>query len=50
MLAIPNVASDTSNIYRNAEYLQDLMKKRGLNPRLLNAADPKVPPVVYGDS
>jgi len=48
MLAIPNVASDTPNIYHNAEYVLDVMKKRGLNPRLLKAADPKAPPVVYG--
>ncbi len=50
MLAIPNVASDTPNIHRNAEYVLDLMKKRGLNPRLLSAADPMAPPVVYGES
>jgi len=50
MLAIPNVASDTPNIHRNADYLVGLMKKRGLNPRLLTAADPKDPPVVYGEA
>ena len=50
MLAMPNVASDTANIDRNAEYLVALMERRGLKPRLLKAADPKVPPVVYGES
>lgn len=50
MLSIPNVASDTANINRNADYLVQVMKRQGLNPRLLKAADPKVPPVVYGES
>src|SRR5205807_1181261 len=50
MLSIPNVASDTPNIRRNANYLLDLMKRRGLGPRLLATADPKVPPAVYGES
>ena len=49
LLKIPNVASDTINIRRNAEYLVAEMQKRGLNPRLLEAADKKVPPVVYGE-
>ncbi len=50
MLSIPNVASDTVNINRNADYLVELMRRQGLDPRLLRAADPKVPPVVYGES
>lgn len=49
LLAIPNVASDTPNIRRNADYLVAEMQKRGLKPRLLEAADTKVPPVVYGE-
>lgn len=49
MLAIPNVASDTPNIYRNAEYILGLMKQQGLNPRLLTAGDKSVPPVVFGE-
>ena len=49
MLAIPNVASDTPNILRNADYLIGLMKKSGLNPRLLELADKSVPPAVYGE-
>lgn len=48
-LAIPNVASDTSNIGRNAEFLLGKMTKSGLNPRLLSPADKSVPPVVYGE-
>ncbi|HEX6278808.1 MAG TPA: M20/M25/M40 family metallo-hydrolase [Pyrinomonadaceae bacterium] len=49
LLSIPNVASDTPNIRRNADYLVAEMQKRGLRPRLLEAADTKVPPVVYGE-
>lgn len=49
LLSIPNVASDTPNIRRNADFLVERMRKAGLNPRLLEAADRKVPPVVYGE-
>lgn len=48
-LSIPNVASDTANIRKNADHLIAEMQKRGLKPRLLEAADKKVPPVVYGE-
>ena len=49
LLSIPNVASDTANIRKNADYLVAEMQKRELKPRLLGAADAKVPPVVYGE-
>lgn len=49
LLSIPNVASDTVNIRKNADYLVAEMQKRGLKPRLLEAADKKVPPIVYGE-
>lgn len=49
LLSIPNVASDTPNIRKNANHLVAEMQKRGLKPRLLEAADGKVPPVVYGE-
>ncbi len=49
LLSIPNVASDTNNIRRNADFLVERMRKAGLNPRLLEAADKKVPPVVFGE-
>ncbi len=49
LLSIPNLASDTTNIRRNADFLVERMRKSGLNPRLLDAADKKVPPVVYGE-
>jgi hypothetical protein len=49
LLSIPNVASDTPNIRRNADHLVAEMQKRGLRPRLLEAGDKAVPPVVYGE-
>ncbi len=49
LLKLPNVASDTPNIRKNADHLVAEMQKRGLKPRLLEASDKKVPPVVYGE-
>jgi acetylornithine deacetylase/succinyl-diaminopimelate desuccinylase-like protein len=49
LLAIPNVAADTPNIRKNAELIVDMMKERGLNPRLLEGQTPNVPPLVYGE-
>lgn len=49
LLKLPNVASDTESIRLNARYIAAEMDKRGLKPRLLQAADKKVPPVVYGE-
>lgn len=48
-LAIPNVASDSGNIRLNADRLLGMMSQRGLKPRLLEASDKNVPPVVYGE-
>jgi len=47
LLAIPNVASDSANIRRNAETLLGMLKERSVNARLLSIPD--VPPVVYGE-
>ncbi|HJX91325.1 MAG TPA: M20/M25/M40 family metallo-hydrolase [Pyrinomonadaceae bacterium] len=49
LLAIPNIASDNPNIRKNAEAIVEMMKRRGLSPRLLEARTPNVPPVVYGE-
>src|SRR5215218_3195675 len=49
LLAIPNVASDTQNIRRNAELIVEMMKQRGLNPRLLEGSTANTPPAVYGE-
>jgi acetylornithine deacetylase/succinyl-diaminopimelate desuccinylase-like protein len=49
-LAIPNLAADTSNMQRNAAYIQQMMAKRGIqNIQLLFPTTPKIPPAVYGE-
>jgi len=47
LLAIPNLASDSPNIRKNAVAVQHLLEKRGVKTRLLEA--PGAPPVVYGE-
>src|SRR5215471_7162574 len=49
LLAIPNVASDRENIRRNAEFILEMMQRRGLNPQLLEAKSKETPPAVYGE-
>ncbi len=49
LLEIPNVASDLPNIRRNAEFISEMMQRRGLNPRLLETASKSTPPAVYGE-
>jgi acetylornithine deacetylase/succinyl-diaminopimelate desuccinylase-like protein len=49
LLAIPNVASDTENIKRNADFITAMMKRRGLEPKLLETSDPNAPPAVYAE-
>ena len=49
LLEIPNVASDLPNIRRNAEFIRELMQRRGLSPRLLETASKSAPPAVYGE-
>src|SRR2546423_8954002 len=46
-LAIPNVASDTANIEKNASALLEMLKKRGLQGRLLRIPD--APPAVFAE-
>ena len=48
LLSIPNVASDSVNIRKNADLILDMMKRRGLEPRLLEASRDS-PPAVYGE-
>jgi len=45
-LSIPNVAADPANLRKNADLLVEMLKKRGVDSRLLTA--PSAPPVVYG--
>ena len=49
LLSIPNVTSDTQNIRKNAALIVEMMKQRGLNPRLLEGSTPDTPPAVYGE-
>ena len=49
LLALPNVASNVQNIRTNAALIMDMMKQRGLSPRLLEGSTPEVPPSVYGE-
>jgi acetylornithine deacetylase/succinyl-diaminopimelate desuccinylase-like protein len=49
LLSIPNVASDIPNIRKNAEFIAEMMRKRGLEPRLLEATTPNTPPAVYSE-
>ncbi len=49
LLAIPNVASDKENSRRNAQFILEMMQRRGLNPQLLDAKSKDTPPAVYGE-
>ena len=49
-LSIPNIASDTSAIRKNAAFIMEMMDKRGIQKvQLLQAVTTGVPPVVYGE-
>ncbi|HEX2210292.1 MAG TPA: M20/M25/M40 family metallo-hydrolase [Longimicrobium sp.] len=47
LLAIPNVARNEADIRRNAAHIVEMMRRRGLNPRLLESEGS--PPAVYGE-
>lgn len=49
LLSLPNVAADTENIRKNAAFIMDMMKQRGLTPRLLEGSTPNTPPAVYAE-
>ncbi|HWP82944.1 MAG TPA: M20/M25/M40 family metallo-hydrolase [Bacteroidota bacterium] len=49
LLSIPNVASDTVNIRRNAEALVRFLKQRNIEARLLETQPAGGPPAVYGE-
>jgi acetylornithine deacetylase/succinyl-diaminopimelate desuccinylase-like protein len=49
LLSIPNVAADRENIRRNAAHVAEMMRRRGLEPRLLETKDGAAPPAVYGE-
>ncbi len=47
LLALPNIASDSAGIHRNAEYIRDALGELGVNSELLTL--PGAPPIVYGE-
>ena len=47
LLAIPNLASDATNIRKNAEAIQKMLARRGVESRLLEVEG--APPAVYGE-
>jgi acetylornithine deacetylase/succinyl-diaminopimelate desuccinylase-like protein len=49
LLAIPNIASDQANIRRNAQFILQMMQRRGLSPRLLETKSKTTSPAVYGE-
>lgn len=46
-LAIPNLASDSINIRRNAQHILGMLQRRGISARLLES--PGSPPAVFGE-
>ena len=49
LLSIPNVASDKANIRANADLIVEMMRRRGLKPKLIEANDGAAPPAIYGE-
>ncbi len=50
-LSLPNVASDSADIKRNAIFIMNMMSKRGIqNVQLLKPTTPGAPPSVYGEA
>jgi acetylornithine deacetylase/succinyl-diaminopimelate desuccinylase-like protein len=47
ILAIPNVARDSSNIRKNALWIADRLSRRGVDARVWSL--PEAPPVVFGE-
>ena len=49
-LSIPNIASDSLNIQKNASYIMDMMKRRGIEDvQLLFPQTIGAPPAIYGE-
>ena len=49
-LTLPNIATDTIGLQKNAAFIMGMMQKRGIqNIQLLTAATPGVPPAVFGE-
>jgi len=48
-LSIPNTAFDRPSLLRNAQFIADMLRARGVAARLLPAPIAGVPPAVYGE-
>ncbi len=48
-VAIPNMTIDRANIRRNADFIVAMMKRRGIEARLLTSTAQNVNPVVFGE-
>jgi acetylornithine deacetylase/succinyl-diaminopimelate desuccinylase-like protein len=48
-LSIPNVYGDSINIYRNAEFIKQMLENRGVKAQLLTVEKTNSSPVVYGE-
>ncbi|WP_230407027.1 M20/M25/M40 family metallo-hydrolase [Pontibacter cellulosilyticus] len=48
-LAIPNVSTDTVNIRRNADFIVEMMKRKGIEAELLSGITAGVTPAVFGE-
>lgn len=46
LLSLPNVASDSAGIHKNAEYISDQYRMRNIQMELLKV--PGAPPIIYG--
>lgn len=49
LLALPNVVYDTAGIQKTADYVADMLKRRGIEPQRLDGRTPGVPPAIYGE-
>jgi len=47
-LSIPNIAADSVNIRRNADFIMKMMRDRGIKAELLFGKSPAANPAVYG--
>ena len=48
LLAIPNVHGDIPNLKKNAEYLREMLTRRGMNPEIWQGA-PDVAPTLFAE-
>ncbi|TAH20413.1 MAG: M20/M25/M40 family metallo-hydrolase [Cytophagales bacterium] len=50
LLSLPNIAADSLNIRKNAAFIMEMMKKRGIGKvQLLEEGNPLAPPAIYGE-